>query len=101
MLNWLDLVKLIAPIVVAAVVPHGAVLGPLLASGISDAEQLAGATGVEKKAFVLSMVTDAVIGLNTAKGTEVLDPSAVSVAAGQAIDTTVSIVNLIHSNRGL
>lgn len=101
MLNWLDLVKLIAPIVVAATVPHGAVLGPLIATGISDAQQLQGASGTERKAIVLGLVTDGVIAINTAKGTEVLDPSAVHVAASQAIDTTVSIVNLIHRKRGL
>lgn len=101
MLNWLDLVKLLAPIVVAATVPHGAVLGPLIATGISDAEQLMGASGAEKKAIVLGLVTDGVIAINAAKGTEVLDPSAVHVAASEAIDLTVRMVNLIRQTRRL
>jgi hypothetical protein len=98
-MNWLDLVKLIAPIVVAATVPHGAVLGPLIATGISDAEQLAGAKGPEKKAHVLELVTDGVIAINTAKGIEVFDPAAVGAAASGAIDATVTIVNLISRRR--
>lgn len=99
MLSWQDLVKLLAPIVVAATVPHGALLGPLLATGISDAEQLVGATGPEKKAHVLKLVVDGVLALNTAKGHDVLDPSAVSVAAGQAIDATITVVNYIDLAR--
>lgn len=98
-MNWLDLVKLIAPIVVAATVPHGAVLGPLIATGISDAEQLAGAKGAEKKAHVLELVTDGVIAINTAKGIDVFDPAAVGVAADRAIDDTIEIVNLISRRR--
>ena len=94
--KWLELVKLLAPIIVASTVPGGAVLGPLIAHGISEAEKMKGATGSEKKAHVLNLVSDGVAGINTAKGQEVLDPSATVDAASKAIDTTVAVVNLVN-----
>lgn len=96
MAKWFDFVKSFAPIVVALTVPSGAVLAPLIVQGIVEAEGLAGATGVQKKAHVLALVALSVLAVNTAKGSEVLDPLVVHAAAESAIDTTIAVVNLVH-----
>jgi len=95
--TWLELVKKFAPTIIELAVPGGAVLGPVIEQGIIEAEGLTGANGAAKKAHVLALVALSVIAVNAAKGAVVLDPVAVNAAAASAIDTTISVVNLVHA----
>lgn len=99
-MEWTDFVIRIAPVTVAAYVPHGVVLGPLVAQAIVDAESRGERDGPWKKTYVLEVVTDGVIALNAARGVEMFDPSAVYVAVGQAIDDTIAFVNLLDNRPG-
>lgn len=98
-MKWLDLVKLIAPAIVAATVPGGPVIGGLIVHGIDEAEQIAGASGAEKKAHVLEIVRSGLEGANAglaAAGRPTLPATAILDAANKGIDTTIATVNLVH-----
>lgn len=94
--QWFDLLKMIVPTLVAAAVPGGVVLGPVVLKGMEDAENLKKANGADKKAHVIALVTDAVIGINTAHGDTVLDPATTVAAAGSAIDLTIAMLKLVE-----
>lgn len=96
--KWLELLKQIGPIIVAATVPGGAILAPIIVSGIATAEQIPGASGPEKKQHVIELATAAAQGINAAAGKPVIDPVTVQQVAGSAIDTVVGSVNLAHKN---
>lgn len=71
-------------------------IAPAVTVAIHEAELLKGATGAEKKAHVLNIVTAAASGANAQAGKEVVDAAQVAATASQAIDTIVSVVNTIH-----
>ena len=95
--SFLALVAAFAPSIIAAVVPGGALIGPLVADAMTTVEALMGAgTGAAKKASVLATVGDAVTALNTAKGKTVLDPTTTVAQVGAGIDLTISVINTIQ-----
>lgn len=96
MMKWLDTVKAIAPILISVINPALAPVASVIAAAIGEAEQIPGATGADKKSHVLAIVTDAATAINAAAKKVVLDPASMGAAAGAAIDTVISIVNLIH-----
>jgi hypothetical protein len=106
MMAWSDffnILKIVAPVILM-VVPGGAALAPLvplIVTGIADAQKKPGATGPEKKAFVMQLVSDAVVGANVVKpGT--LDPATITDAADEAVDAviaTVQAVQTAHTNQ--
>jgi len=94
-------VKMFAPMIIAAVVPNGAVLGPVIADAIVAAETLHGSgTGSSKKAAVLAAVGDAITVLNTAKGTVVIDPATATAQVSTGIDLTIGVINDIKTAQG-
>jgi hypothetical protein len=96
-----SLVAMFVPSIIAAVVPGGATLGPLVAAAIASVETLLGAgTGPAKKAAVLTTVADAVTVLNTAKGTTVLDPTVTAAQVGAGIDLAIGVINDIQAVQG-
>jgi len=98
-LDWKTLVSVLGPMILANV-PHAervAPLVPTIVHGISEAEDLKGASGAEKKAHVLSMVADAVTGINVAKGRTVVSPDDLATVAGSGIDTVIGTINLVHA----
>jgi hypothetical protein len=90
------------PGLVSEVVPNGAVLGPVIGSGIADAETLfaGSSTGPQKKAAVVSVAGDAVSLLNAAKGKVVLDPDTTAAQVSDAIDLGISFINDIQQLQG-
>lgn len=98
--KWLDLVKLLAPIVLANVKGGDkiATVIPVVVQGIQEAEQIKGAKGPEKKDHVLN-VTDAAVTALNATGKVKLDPQEVRATVSDGIDTVVQTVNLVHGAR--
>ena len=94
--DWLGLVKVIAPIVIAQTVPHGDLVAPLVVHGIESAEGLKGAPGADKLAHARDLVNTGIAGINAAAGSQKIDPAAVSAAVESGISTTVDIAKLIH-----
>lgn len=98
-LDWKTLVLMLGPSVLANM-PHGdrfAPLVPTVLHGIVEAEQIKGATDVEKKAHVASLVLDAVAGVNQVSGRQRIDPTVASLVANHGIDAVVGVVNLVHA----
>lgn len=86
--NWLQLVKMFAPMVLKqAGVPDRYVDNAV--DLIGHAEQLK-LPGVDKKAHVLAGLTDIL------QAGRVKELPAIIAAASQGIDTTISVVNLVH-----
>lgn len=96
MKKWLSLALKLAPIVLAGVPGIPVVLVPLIAEAITDAEQIAGASGTEKKKHVLETVTAGIVVVNRAKGTQVMDPAVVTSVVSPAIDTTIGVINAVQ-----
>lgn len=93
--KWLYLVQLLAPAILNSFGVPTELVGAI-ADGIGEAEAIPDATGADKKAHVLSLVGDAVVAVNAAKGKQVLDPVRIPVIAGSAIDLVVEAVDLVH-----
>lgn len=96
--KWLDLLKLLAPIIIAAV-PAAKVLAPftpLLITGITEAEQLINGTAETKKAHVMNLVDIGTKTANQVAGKVLVDPVETQKAADEAIDTIVAVTNLVH-----
>ena len=94
--KWLNIVKLIAPVVLANVKGGDkiAVLVPTITDAISEAEQIKGASGAEKKAHVLNVVQAGVVAAN-ASGKVHLDPAEVQATASHGIDAVVDAIHVI------
>lgn len=97
MSKWLDAIKTVAPIALSLIPGVPPVLIPLIVHGIETAEKLPGATGPQKKAYVIDLVNSGVAGTNAAAGKQVIDPVAVSTAVDEGIDTAVAVANAIAS----
>jgi hypothetical protein len=94
----LSIVQKVAPSVLLAV-PHGdriAPLIPVITGGIVAAEQIPGASGADKKAFVQEITRAAATTLN-ATGKLHLDPVEAATVAGVGIDAVIGSVNLVHA----
>ncbi len=96
-MKWLDLVKNLAPFILAAVPGIPPVLIPAIVHGITVAEGLPGATGVQKKAAVIELVSTGLQTANTMAGKAVIDESSSIAAVSQGIDATVNAINAVHS----
>lgn len=96
--KWLNVVKLVAPIVLANVKGGDKIAAviPVITDGIAEAEQIKGASGADKKAHVLNVVQAGVAAAN-ATGKVKLDPAEVQAIASGGIDT---VVNTIHAIDG-
>lgn len=91
------LVKMFAPMIVAAVVPNGEELAPLITEAIVAQEVLSGpGSGAAKRAAVVKAAATAAKIANTAKGVTVLDPMVTAAQAGAVCDLTISFIKSIH-----
>jgi len=95
-MNWLDLLKVLGPAIVATTVPGGALLAPLIIQGIQEAEGLKGATGPEKKAHVVGLVRAGITTANLVAKKDVLSPTESVATVSAAIDAVVGAVNLVQ-----
>jgi hypothetical protein len=94
MSKWLELLKVLGPVIIATTVPHGDLIAPAIVNAIAEAEQIKGATGPEKLAHVVAIAS------NTAQIAQTsgvnINPAAVAAATVEAINTTVAVINIIH-----
>lgn len=95
--KWLKLLKQIGPTVL--LFTPLAPIAPAVIAGIELAEQIPGATGAQKKAIVQQIAKTAADGANAQAGHTVIDPGSIELVAGQAIDTTVGVINIVHQDR--
>ena len=97
MKRWIELVKLVVPVVLSVVNPALAPLATIIIHGITEAEALGAAqTGAAKRAHVLGIVEAGVAGTNLTAGRAVIDPIQAEATAGTVIDATVAVTNLVH-----
>lgn len=102
---FLDLVGKLAPVVLSAV-PGGdkiAPLIPVITHAVTEAEQIKGASGADKKAHVLNVVDAAVTTLN-ATGKVKLDPAEVQAISANGIDAVIGAVHVVadaHTKAGV
>lgn len=92
-MKFLNILKLVVPQILA-LNPKTAAIAPLIVHGISEAEQIQGASGAEKKAHALNLVSVGIAGMNAAAGKVVVDPADVTQTVSDGIDTAVGVVNL-------
>lgn len=95
--QWLSLVVRFAPLVLMVIPGMPAVLVPVIVHAIQEAEQTA-ASGTDKKAHALAVVTDAITAVNTVKGKPVINPEIVQTVVSPGIDTAVGVVNLVSKS---
>jgi hypothetical protein len=98
--KWLVVVLQVAPVLIALVPGVPPILVPLIVRGITDAQQIKGASGADKKRHVLAIVADGITAVNAVKPGTIPDPAGVLVASGLGIDTTIATVNLIRALPG-
>lgn len=95
--KWLGILTAVAPVIMLAV-PGGAAFAPLIPSvivAIADAQQKPGATGVEKKAYVLQIAKDAFSTTNLVHpGT--VDAAVMLEAVAHGVDAVIGAVNAVQ-----
>jgi hypothetical protein len=95
--QFVSLLTTIAPVVLLAVPGGGLIapLMPLIVQGIADAHTLPGASGADKKAYVLQLVADATQATALIKpGT--IDPALALQAASHGIDAVITSINAVQ-----
>ena len=97
LMKWLDLVKNLAPLILASVPGVPAVIVPAVIHGILTAEQIPNATGAQKKAYVLDLVQTGLETTNSAAGKQVIETASTVAAVSSGIDATVNAINAVHS----
>lgn len=95
-MKWLMLAQSMLPLILSFIPGLPAVLVPVIVQGIQEAEQMKG-TGAEKKQHVVNLVHLAIQTINTTKGREVISTATITVV-DRAIDTAISIVNLVATH---
>lgn len=94
--KWLSTLANLAPLVLATIPSFPKALIPAVVAGMAAAESL-GTAGSDKKASVLALATSVAEGLNVVKPGSV-DPATLSATVGNAVDTVVGVVNLVHKS---
>jgi hypothetical protein len=94
--TWLQVLLKLAPTILAVIPGVPPALVPAIADGIAEAEAIGG-SGPDKKAHVIKLATDAVTGINAAKGSTVLDPTSTIQAVSAGIDTTIAVINTVKA----
>ncbi len=97
-MNWLDLVKFLAPIILSKINPHLGQVSDSIVTGISEASLIKGATGEQKLAHAVNITNAAVAAINAGTGKELINPTIINEAAGHAISTIVDVTKLIHKS---
>lgn len=92
--KWLQVLKQVGPIVLAFT--PLAPIAPAVIAGIAAAEALPGATGEQKKVIVQQIVTAGAAAANAQAGRVVIDPADAAAAAHTAIDTIVTVTNIVE-----
>lgn len=97
MKKWLELVKVLAPVILSVTPGVPPILIPAIVHSIETAEQIPGATGAQKKAAVLDEVRTGLAVTAAVKGAPVIDTELTVAAVSSGIDAAVNGVNAVHS----
>jgi hypothetical protein len=94
-MKWLDILKVIAPAVLA-VIPGAQPVIPLVLAGMTLAEE-SGKSGSDKKAIAVAAVQVGATAVNTIKKEEIIPVDAAVDTATKSIDAVVAATNLVHN----
>ncbi len=96
--KWLSIVQAVTPLIITAANPAlGAVSGLIVhAIGQAETEASPTATGADKKAAAMQIISDGINVVNTVKGTQVVDPAVVTTAS-DVVDDVVEAANQLHN----
>lgn len=97
-MNWLDLVKFLAPIILAKINPHLGQVSDSIIHGISEASKLKDASNEDKLKHAVNITNDAVSAINVSTGIQRIDPTVVNDVAGHAISLIVDVTKMIHKS---
>lgn len=95
-MKWLQLVQVFAPLILSFI-PRLAPLAPFVSNGIQEAEQLPGASSAEKQAHAIQIARNGIASVNAVAGHPLLDPTISDQLIGSAVNTVVSVTNLVHA----
>lgn len=95
-MNWLELVKFLAPIILSRINPHLGQVSTSIVTGITEAEAMNNASSEEKLGHAVNITNAAVAAINAGTGKKLINPEVVNDTAGSAISTIVDVVNRIH-----
>jgi len=98
-MSWLDLVKVIGPIIIGAKLPHGDKLAPIIVNEIQEAEALKNAKGSDKLAHVVNETNLVVDGINAAYGTEKINKAAVNDVLADTVSAVVKGANVVKTSK--
>ncbi len=96
--KWLRVLAIVGPKVLMFT-PLAPIAG-IVVGAIQTAESIPGATGPQKKALVQELVSAGVQATNTLAGKTIIDPAVAQAASGSAIDTVVSVANIVDKIPG-
>lgn len=91
-----DLVKVLAPLVLPMINPKLAPLAVDIGRGMSEAQEIPGASNVEKLGHVQAIASTAASAINATAGKVVVDPTDLNAAVALGVQAVVDIVNATH-----
>ena len=91
---WLQLVKVLAPIIIPLVAPKAVPVVPYIAHGIAKAEELTG-TGPDKLRIAREII-DAGIRATNQLMPGAIDHEAATATLDHGISTVIAVANLLH-----
>lgn len=94
-MSWIDIVKAIGPALLAAKVPHGADIAPLVIHGIEVAESLKGVKSSEKLQAARDLAITGAKAVNAAYGKPKLNIDAIDGSIDNGINAVVSVANAV------
>lgn len=94
--SFLEILASIGPMVLS-LIPGTAAFAPLVSQAIAAAETIPGASGAQKKAAAVEIVTVGMKVANEAAGHQIVEPSTLGALVSQGIDTAVAAVNLVQA----
>lgn len=101
-MNWLDLVKFFAPIILAKINPHLAQASDAMVKGIFEAQAMKESnlsiTNEQQLNHAVNITNDAVAAINASTGKERIDSVLVSNLAGDAISAIVNVTKHLHNS---
>lgn len=98
-MTWLQILMTFAPMILRFI-PKLAPIAPHVATGISEAEHLVGASSTEKQAHAVNIALAGVAAVNAEAGHAVIDPTIGAATIAAAVDTIVGVTNLVHAAHG-
>jgi hypothetical protein len=90
--SWLKLLFQVGPMILGGI-PATARYAPIIVDAVATAEQLATASGAEKKKHALELVDVGVAAINASTTEHKVDPDVARTIAALAIDPLVTTVN--------